>query len=125
RSGRFKTGEVVQEALADGLAVACVRHLRMELHRSEPASAVLKGSDRRAVGARRDREPLRRVGHTVAVTHPHGLLLRQSTEERTSAGAEPKVGATELPLPGMGHRPPETLCHGLEAVAAAEDRPAS
>ncbi len=97
-----------------------VQDLGMELHAGEAATEVLERRHRRAVGLGRDEEPGRRLGHRVAVRHPHADVAGD-VGEQGARGDDAQRRAAELAQPGAGDGAPERLGHGLEAVADAED----
>jgi hypothetical protein len=101
----------------------------MELHAVEAALLVRHPGDRAGVGGSHELEPGRKLGHLVAVAHPHlehpvsfgrAVVLDALEQPRVSARAH--LGVAEFPdLPRLDAAA-ELLRHGLHAVADAEHR---
>ncbi len=64
--------------------------------------------------------PVGRLGHGVAVGHPHRLPQRQAVEQGGVAGDDVQLGAAELGPAGPLHGAAQRAGHRLEAVADAE-----
>jgi hypothetical protein len=101
--------------------VGRVDDLGVELHRVEPALAVLEGGDRRRGRGRRHARAVGRRRHRVAVAHPRDLVGGQAREEPALL-LHPHVGAAELGAVRPLDAPAELLGHELHAVADAQDR---
>jgi hypothetical protein len=112
---------VVQEPFHHGLTVRRVGHLGMELHREEPALAVLHRGHRDPVGRRGDAEAVGRARDGVAVTHPDRVGGGKILEQRARLG-HVQLGPAVLTVPRGRDLAAQVLGHELVAVADAEHR---
>ena len=72
----LKSADIEQEVPKHPCAMLGVPDLRMKLRRKEPATGVLHGGDRTAIGRGSDHEAIGDIAHRIAMTHPHGLFGR-------------------------------------------------
>ena len=68
---RLAAANFMHEAAQDGLALAGVRHFRMELQGVEMALFICHAGDRAARRVAHQLEARRHLKHLVAVAHPH------------------------------------------------------
>jgi hypothetical protein len=106
--------------LEDRLPVLGVQHLGVELHPGEPTVDVLERGDGRVVGARHHLEARGRLGHRVAVRHPHRLPRGRPWNRVDSTPAPPIGVPPNSAVPVRATVPPSAHGHRLEAVADPE-----
>src|SRR5262245_65409396 len=96
----------------------------MELCGVEFALVVADDRDRRIWRRSEDMEALRRLGHAVAVAHPHRvfLALAPDTFEQGRILSDGNFGTAELTVMPALDLTTELICHRLLAVTNAEHR---
>src|SRR5690606_36744122 len=115
------------ETAQQGLALARVGDLGMELHAIPAPGLIGHGRHRDAVGARGDDEPWRRRLHVVAMTHPHIEARRHAgvIVEALQQGIrlhDLDFGAAELARIGRRRGAAELARQRLHAIADPEYR---
>jgi len=100
-----------------------MRDLRVELHREEPAFAILHAGDRDRIGGGRDAEALGSAGHGVAVRHPDRVGRGQVLQEGAGLG-HVQLRRAVFAIAGRTDLATERLRHELVAVTDAENRDA-
>ncbi len=117
-------GDLAHEVAQERGAVRRVHDLEVELGGVELARLVGDHGDRRVRRGADHAEALRRLGHAVAVAHPHRIALALAPhplEQRRILGHR-HLGAAELAVVAALDRAAELLRHRLLAVADAEHR---
>ncbi len=117
-------GNVAHEVAQERGAVGRVHHFEVELGGVEPARVVGDDGDRRIRRCRHRPEAGRRMGHPVAMAHPHriALALAPDAVEQCAAVGHLDLGAAELAGVAALHFAAELFRHRLLAVADAEHR---
>ena len=115
---------LVEEVLDDLLAEVGVLLLGVPLHAVEALLGVAERGDRGRGGRGEHLEARGRLGHLVAVRHPHVLLERLPLEQHAARSDQRRIGGAVLAQTRVGDLAAEGLGHDLEAVADAERRDA-
>ena len=111
---------LVEEVLQGVLAELGVAHLGVPLQAVEATLARLEGRDGGLGGGGGDGESLGRALDGVTVAHPHDLVVGGAAEQAgvTDHGS---LGVPVLAGARATHRATQSMGHGLEAVADAQD----
>ena len=126
---RFALADIANKTLKHAQALASVGHFRVELHAIEAFFFVSHNGERAGFGAGNGHEVIWDSGNFIAMAHPHvqqrfavcGQRIFDTTDQR-AIGFHFNLSVAEFTLVGAFYVTTQLHCHGLHAVAHAEDR---